>query len=136
MLQQPALETLRLAGRRVAHDARQHPDDRVEQDLRRHLAARQHVIADRDFLEIAPSITRWSTPSNRPQTITAPGPSASSRTRACVSGFRAGSSTAAAAVAFGADRIDRRWPAHRRMSTMPAPPPAGVSSTLRCLSVA
>ncbi len=35
-------------------------------------------------------MTRWSTPSKRPQTITAPGPAASSRTRACVSGLPRG----------------------------------------------
>ena len=35
-------------------------------------------------------MTRWSTPSKRPQTMTAPGPAASSRTRACVSGLPRG----------------------------------------------
>ena len=84
----------------------------------------------------APSMTRWSTPSKRPQTITAPGPAARSRTRPASTASRAGSSAAAGGHRpRGAAWSIARASTSARM-TMPAPPPAGVSSTLRCRSVA
>src|SRR5712675_702665 len=82
-------------------------------------------------------------PSNRPQTIIGPGPAASSATRDWVNGRPRGlisslgrsfgrsfceSGTSSAASMAAASTSAR--------STMPGPPPAGVSSTLRCRSVA
>src|ERR1700755_589290 len=64
-----------------------------------------------------------------------PGPVANSRARAWVNGRprglinRRGRSSGTLAASIAAARISAR-------STMPGPPPAGVSSTLRCLSVA
>src|SRR5258708_19665232 len=74
-------------------------------------------------------------PSNRPQTINGPGPAASSLTRDWVNGRprglikRRGRSWEASAASIAAASTSAR-------STMPGPPPAGVSSTLRCRSVA
>src|SRR5689334_1730178 len=74
-------------------------------------------------------------PSKRPQTIRGPGPLASSTTRSCVNGRPRGliSSRGRSGVTFAASIAAARISAR---STMPGPPPAGVSSTLRCLSVA
>src|ERR1700726_1079278 len=85
------------------------------------------------------SITRWSTPSKRPQTISGPGPAVSWRTRDWVNGRPRGlikrrgrsfgfSGSASAASIATASTSARK--------TMPGPPPAGVSSTLRWRSVA
>ena len=75
--------------------------------------------------------TRSSTPSKRAQRIKAPGPSASARTRACVSGAPRGlmrrrgrTSSSALAASSAAQSTSARM-------TMPGPPPAGVSSTAR-----
>src|ERR1700752_2129786 len=74
-------------------------------------------------------------PSKRPQTIRGPGPAASSVTRDWCNGrprgpiSSRGRSGAMPAASIAAARMSAR-------STMPGPPPAGVSSTLRCLSVA
>ena len=80
-------------------------------------------------------MTRSSTPSNRPQTSTTPVPArerlrpglASTAGRAGDISSRGRSSVAAASMAR---------PSTSALITMPGPPPAGVSSTLRCLSVA
>ena len=80
-------------------------------------------------------MTRWSMPSNRPQTIRGPGPAASSTTRDWVNGrprgliSRRGRSGAISAASMASASTSAR-------STMPGPPPAGVSSTLRWRSVA
>src|SRR5258705_2817788 len=78
-------------------------------------------------------------PSNRPQTIIGPDPAASSTTRDWVNGrprglisrrgrsFGQSEQTSAASIAAASTSA---------RSTMPGPPPAGVSSTLRCRSVA
>ena len=51
------------------------------------LAAREHVVADGNFAQTGcASMTRWSRPSKRPASRTAPGAAASSRATACVSG--------------------------------------------------
>src|SRR5580693_8820040 len=74
-------------------------------------------------------------PSNRPQTINGPGPAASSATWNWVNGRprglinRRGRSEAISAASIAAASTSAR-------STMPGPPPAGVSSTLRWRSVA
>ncbi len=53
-------------------------------------------------------MTRWSTPSKRPQRMTAPGPAASSRTRACVSGLPRGLiKQARARIAWRRGMVDR-----------------------------
>ncbi len=50
VFQQPVGEALLVRRDRLAHDAWKQPDAGVEQHQRRDLAARQHVIADRDLL--------------------------------------------------------------------------------------
>src|SRR5258706_10682318 len=84
-------------------------------------------------------MTRWSTPSNRPQTIRGPGPAASSTTqgwfngrpRGLISslGRSLGRPGAASAASMASASTSARI-------TMPGPPAAGVSSTLRWRSVA
>ena len=73
-------------------------------------------------------------PSKRPQTITAPSPWASAAARACVSG-------APRALISRRGRLSAATASMARASTsafitMPGPPPAGVSSTVPCRSVA
>src|SRR5713226_4028484 len=46
-------EAFLLARRLLAHDPRQEPDAGVQQDESRDLPAREHVVADRDLLELA-----------------------------------------------------------------------------------
>ncbi len=53
MFEQAGLEAFRLAGFAIAHHARQEPHNSIEQHDGRSLSARQDVIADRNFLEIA-----------------------------------------------------------------------------------
>ena len=77
---------------------------------------------------------RSSNPSNRPHSRIAPGPAASSRTRAWVSGSPRGRQRQHRAAHRATLSIAAASTSAR--STIPAPPPAGVSSTLRCLSVA
>src|ERR1700722_6314022 len=80
-------------------------------------------------------MARWSMPSKRPQTIRGPGPAASSAPRAGgkgpprgLLGSRARAEATSAASMAAASTSAR--------NTMPGPPPAGVSSTLRWRSVA
>src|ERR1700692_3285338 len=79
-------------------------------------------------------MTRSSTPSKRPQTRTAPAPAESASTRACVSGVPRGDNKNRGRAAVGVASMAR--PSTSAFITMPGPPPARVSSTLRCLSVA
>ena len=79
-------------------------------------------------------MTRSSTPSKRPQTRTTPGPAASASTRACVSGAPRGESRRRGRSSVATASMAR--PSTSAFITMPGPPPAGVSSTVRCLSVA
>ena len=62
-----------------------------------------------------------------------PSPDASSRTRSCVSGLPRGVS---ARIGRPSATLSTAAASTSGFSTIPAPPPAGVSSTLRCLSVA
>ena len=52
MFKQAGLKALGFAGHGIAHDAGQEPDDRIENDDCRSLAAGEDIIADRDFFEI------------------------------------------------------------------------------------
>src|SRR5580704_13234266 len=79
-------------------------------------------------------MTRSSTPSKRPQTITTPGPAVSASTRACLSGVPRGDMMSRGRASVAVASMAR--PSTSAFSTMPGPPPAGVSSTLRCLSAA
>src|SRR5579863_7653620 len=79
-------------------------------------------------------MTRWSTPSKRPQTRMAPGPALSAAIRACVSGTPRGDNMSRGRSSFAVASMAR--PSTSGFITMPGPPPAGVSSTERCLSVA
>ena len=103
--------------------------------MARDLAARQHVVADRDLFERRAPRSRAGrrlrsgrTGSRRPALRPAPRPAPASAAR------RAGSSAGAAASPAPAASIARASTSAR--ITMPGPPPAGVSSTRRCLSVA
>src|SRR3954449_10868493 len=76
---------------------------------------------------------RSSNPSKRPHSRITPSPLASSRTRAWVSGAPRGVS---ASIGRPSATLSSAAATTSGRSTIPAPPPAGVSSTLRCLSVA
>ena len=80
------------------------------------------------------AISRSSTPSKRPQTMTAPWPAASRATRLCVSGAPRGLISRRGRASGGTASIARA--STSAFITMPGPPPAGVSSTVRCLSLA
>src|SRR4051812_36304481 len=80
------------------------------------------------------SMTRSSTPSNRPQTSSTPGPSASCRARAWLNGAPRGDINS-----FGTSVADTAAIASDSTSgliTMPAPPPNGASSTVPWRSLA
>src|SRR5271163_747847 len=79
-------------------------------------------------------MTRSSTPSKRPQTTTTPGPTLSASTRAWVSGTPRGDIRSRGRMSAAAASTAR--PSTSGFITMPGPPPAGVSSTERCLSMA
>src|SRR6185437_8595647 len=79
-------------------------------------------------------MTRSSTPSKRPQTRSAPGPPASVSTRLCVSGTPRGDINSRGRASAAAASMARA--STSAFITMPGPPPAGVSSTVRCLSAA
>src|SRR5581483_4368527 len=79
-------------------------------------------------------MTRSSTPSKRPQTRTTPGPPASASTRLWVSGTPRGDINRSGRASAAAASIARA--STSAFITMPGPPPAGVSSTVRCLSAA
>ena len=79
---------------------------------------------------------RSSTPSKRPHRMTAPGPRASVATRACVSGTPRGLISRRGRASSGDDAASSARASTSAFITMPGPPPAGVSSTVRCLSVA
>ncbi len=76
-------------------------------------------------------MTRWSMPSKRPARRMTPGAAASSRTIACVSGSPRGERQIAGASGARARAASMRAATTSARSTMPAPPPAGVSSTWR-----
>src|SRR5437763_6994006 len=76
---------------------------------------------------------RSSNPSKRPHSRITPSPPASSRTRAWVSGAPRGVN---ASIGRPSATLPGAAASTSGRSTIPAPPPAGVSSTLRCLSVA
>ena len=71
-----------------------------------------------------------------PHTITAPGPFASSRARAWVSGLPRGDISSRGRGSFWCETASIAAASTSGFSTMPAPPPAGVSSTVRWRSVA
>ena len=85
------------------------------------------------------AISRSSTPSKRPHRMTAPSPLASWATRACVSGApralikRRGRGSGGMLLSA---RLSRALASTSAFITMPGPPPAGVSSTVPCLSSA
>src|ERR1700733_1977182 len=83
-------------------------------------------------------MTRSSIPSKRPQTRTTPGPWLSASTRAWVSCVPRGESRQRGreSWAISGTVASMARPSTSAFITMPGPPPAGVSSTLRCLSVA
>ena len=70
IFEKAAFKAFLLSAGRLAHYPGEQPNASIEQDKRGRLAAGQNVVADR----------------HRPHRIAAPGPAASSRTSACVSG--------------------------------------------------
>src|SRR3984957_2456156 len=79
-------------------------------------------------------MTRLSMPSNRPQISTTPWSAVSASTRACVSGVPRGDIRRRGRASVAVASMAR--PRTSAFITMPGPPPAGVSSTVRCLSPA
>src|SRR5580693_295953 len=79
-------------------------------------------------------MTRSSTPSKRPQTRTTPPSPVNASMRACVSGVPRGDSRSRGRPSIAVASMARA--STSAFITMPGPPPAGVSSTVRCLSVA
>src|SRR5579871_4998450 len=72
-------------------------------------------------------------PSKRPQTILTPSPLVSASTWPCVSGVPRGDISRRGRLPVATASMAR--PSTSAFITMPGPPPAGVSSTVRCLSV-
>ena len=116
----------------MAHDAGDEAHASVEQGERGDLAARQDVVADRDLLEPTrgddPLVDALEAPANERDArarlrARAPGPASADARAARGEGAGAGSSAARPASRLAASTSAR--------STMPAPPPAGVSSTAR-----
>ena len=124
----------------VAHEAGQQPDDGLDDGQRGHLAAVEHVVAERQLPHVEPPRPRRRPPAGRC-------PRSDRRRRP---GARAPASSRATAWVNGAparrrhdQRRRRPGPASSESSasphgsgfiTMPAPPPYGVSSTVRCRS--
>src|SRR5580698_8248958 len=79
-------------------------------------------------------MTRSSMPSKRPHTMLTPPPCVSASIRACVSGVPRGDIRRRGRVSVAIASMAR--PSTSAFITMPGPPPAGVSSTVRCRSVA
>ena len=129
VFEQAGFEALLLARLLIAHDAGQQAHDRVEQDHRRRFAARKHVVADRDFLELACLDDPFVDALEAAADDDAPGPCANSRARPGSTAFRAGSSTGAAARRHAGEAASTAAARTSARKTMPAPPPAGVSST-------
>src|SRR5437868_5732818 len=133
IFEKPRFEALFLTAGGRAHYPGQQANASVEQDHRAKLPARQDVVADADRLDIAALEDALVEALEPPAQHDRPSPAASSRTRAWLSGAPRGviasvgrpSATASSAAASTSHR-----------STIPAPPPAGVSSTVRCLSIA
>src|SRR5258705_4217103 len=75
-------------------------------------------------------------PSKRPHTISAPGPRASASTRACVNGLPVGLIRRRGRASAGASAASIARASTSAFITMPGPPPAGVSSTVRWRSLA
>ena len=113
-----------------AEHAGDQPHHGFEQHHRGDFAAGQHIVADRDFLEIARLDHALVDPLEPPADDHR---ARSRRQRArplpASAACRAGSSAAAAADRSDATPHRSPPPAHPACSTMPAPPPAGVSST-------
>ena len=138
IFEQPRFEALVIPAEGRAHYAGKQPNASVEQGQRRHLAARQDDSRrSRPARSSRASNRRSSIPSNRPHRMIAPGPAAS------VAHPRLGQRRARAGVIASSGTSGRRATAsstaRARTSariTIPAPPPAGVSSTVRCRSVA
>ena len=135
VFQQPVGEAFLGAGGLLAHDAGHEPHAGVDQRQRRDLAARQHVVADRDLFELP----------RRDHPLVDALEAAADDDRAGPCGERRDARLrqrrAARRSSAGAGGRRPRTASMARASTsafitMPGPPPAGVSSTVRCLSVA
>ena len=136
IFEQPVGETLLGAGGLLAHDAGNQPHAGVDQRQRRDLAAGQHVIAERDFLELArrdqPLVDALEAAADDDRA----GAAAPARRRAPASAARRAGSSAGAGAVVVRHAHRARAASTSAFITMPGPPPAGVSSTVRCLSVA
>ena len=133
----PCGEALLGARGLLAHDAGQEPHAGVDQHHGRDLAARQHVVADRDLLEArAPRSRARRRPRSGRTRSRRRAPRASAATRACVSGMPRGLISRRGRASSGATPRRCARASTSAFITMPGPPPAGVSSTVRCLSVA
>ena len=95
-------------------------------------AAGQHIVANRDFAQAVVSITRSSMPSKRPARMVTPGPR--EFMRHCLRQARRAASCRSAAQPDFARAWSSAGPSTSARSTMPAPPPVGVSSTWRWLA--
>ena len=136
VFQQPVGEALVRAGGLLAHDAGDEPHAGVDQHHRgesRRPTARSRRSTPLRALRA--SIRRWSTPRTGRRRSTAPG-APRQRLDARLGQRRAARAheQARPGVAAGAAASMARASTSARI-TMPGPPPAGVSSTERCLSV-
>ena len=121
----------------VAHEARQQPDHRLGDRQRGHLAAVEHVVAERDLDDLGPGggvvehalVDALVAPAREHQPLAAP---ARSRASAWVNGRPAGVGTTSVAPSMPSS--SNASPHGSGLITMPAPPPYGVSSTVRCRS--
>ncbi len=130
VLQKAGFEAFLGAGRLVAHDAGKQAHDRIEQRQRRGFAARQDEVAERDFLEVARvddalvdalEATADDDRARAGRELRAPGPGSAGVPRGLIA-RRAGVALRRGVVDGAGHDIGPH--------DMPAPPPAGVSSTV------
>ena len=134
----PARERVARHRRLVADDAGHQPRHRVDHHQRRQLAARQHVVADRHLLgrqRLPHALVHAFVPAAQHARR---GPSALSRSASACVNRRRPATSGSPRSGVAARRRESRSTARNSgsgFSTIPGPPPNGMSSTTRCRSV-
>jgi len=129
VLQQAGLEAFLLKASAFRNPGQQ-ADARLQQHLSRNLPSRQHIIPDRNFLEFPGFNYPFVQPLEPATQQNDPGFSRELRTFSRSAAFRAG--TGKSGVAHPAPTLSIAAAATSARITIPAPPPDGVSSTVRC----
>ena len=135
VFEKAAFKAFLLTARRGAHYPGKQPNASVEQGERGRLAARQHIVADRDRND-RPRLEQALVD---PLEAAAQDGDAGARRELADQRLGRAARRAGVIASFGRGRPATLSSAAASTSariTIPAPPPAGVSSTERCLSVA